>query len=147
MSHKYLLDVNALIALADAEHEHYQAMMNWFDRTGHLNWGVCALTEAGFIRVTINPVMKARTRTLDQAIAILQLLKEHSGYRMWEINASWVDLTAPLAARIRGHRQVMDALLLGLAIKQDGILITFGRGLKYLAGSEFRQNLEVLETR
>jgi hypothetical protein len=146
LSSEYLLDVNALIALADAEHEHYPAMMDWFDQDGHKSWGLCPLTEAGFVRVTINPVMKARARSLEQAIAILQLLKGHPGCWNWRIDASWVDLTAPFAARIRGHQQVMDALLLGLAVKQDGVLVTFDRGLRFLAGAEFRRNLLVLES-
>jgi predicted nucleic acid-binding protein len=40
---------------------------------------------------------------------------------------------------------VTDAYLLGLAIKESGILVTFDRGLRYLAGSEFSRNLLVLE--
>jgi uncharacterized protein len=56
-----------------------------------------------------------------------------------------VALTAPFAARIRGHQQVTGAFLLGLAIREDGILVTFDRGLKYLAGQEFRRNLLVLQ--
>jgi uncharacterized protein len=146
LSREYLLDVNALIALADPEHEHYPAVMNWFDRGGHRNWGLCPLTEAGFIRVTINPIMKARMRTLDQAMAILQALKGHPDCRFWEINSSWVDLTAPFAARIRGHQQIMDALLLGLAIQRDEVLVTFDRGLRFLAGAEFSRNLLILES-
>ena len=58
---------------------------------------------------------------------------------------SWVDLTARFAWRILGHQQVTDAYLLGLAIKENGALVTFDRGIKYLAGSEFSQNLVVLE--
>jgi hypothetical protein len=58
---------------------------------------------------------------------------------------SWVDLTVPFAHRILGHQQVSDAYLLGLAIKENGVLVTFDRGIKYLAGSEFSQNLLVLE--
>ena len=144
MSREYLLDVNALIALADSEHEHYPDMMSWFDLGGRKCWGLCPLTEAGFIRVTIHPVMKARMRTLNQAMAILQALKSHSDCRFWEINASWIDLTGPFAARIRGHQQVMDALLLGLAIHRDGVLVTFDRNLRFLAGAEFSRNLLVL---
>lgn len=146
MGSEYLLDVNALVALADPEHEHYLAVMNWFDLSGHKNWALCPLTEAGFIRVTINPVMKARMRTFDQAMAILQALKSHPDCRFWEIGASWVDLTAPFATRIKGHKHVIDALLLGLAIQRDGVLVTFDRGLQYLAGTEFSGNVLVLES-
>jgi len=44
-----------------------------------------------------------------------------------------------------GHQQVTDAYLLGLAVKENGVLVTFDRGIKYLAGSQFQRNLLVLE--
>jgi len=69
----------------------------------------------------------------------------HPRYGYWEINKSWVELTAPFASRIRGHQQVTDAYLLGLAIKEKGVLVTFDKGLQYLAGAEFRQNVLLLE--
>jgi hypothetical protein len=34
--------------------------------------------------------------------------------------------------------------LLGLAIKENGVLVTFDRGIKYMAGSEFSQNVLIL---
>ncbi len=55
-------------------------------------------------------------------------------------------LTARFAARITGHQQVTDAYFLGLAIKEDGVLVTFDRGLTYMAGPEFSRNLLVLES-
>jgi len=73
------------------------------------------------------------------------VFKGHPGYWYWEIDDSWVTLTARFAARIVGHQQVTDAYLLGLAIKEDGVLVTFDRGLKYMAGAEFSRNLLVLE--
>ena len=50
---KYLLDVNILIALTETEHIHHQAVMEWFNAPG-LDWGLCAFSEAGFLRVTTN---------------------------------------------------------------------------------------------
>lgn len=107
-------------------------------------WGICPLTEAGFLRVTTNPAFRPGPRTLAQATAILQSLKGHAGYWYWEIAESWVTLTAPFAARILGHQQVTDAYLLGLAIQENGVLVTFDAGLKYLAGTEFSKNLLLL---
>jgi hypothetical protein len=57
----------------------------------------------------------------------------------------WVDLTAPFAARISGHQQVTDAFLLGLAIKENGVLVTFDKGIQYMASAEFSQNVLLLE--
>jgi uncharacterized protein len=142
-----LLDLNVLIALTDSEHIHRQRAERWFLSSGKDNWGVCPLTEAGFIRVTTNPAMQAAAITVGRAISILQALREHSGYRYWPITdkESWVALTAPFSTRISGHKQITDAYLLGLAIKNDGVLVTFDRGLKYMAGPAYARNLLILE--
>jgi hypothetical protein len=142
---KSLLDVNVLIALTDSEHHHHQIARNWFVSSGRERLGICPLTEAGFLRVTTNPSFHPGPRTLDHAIAILQVLKGRDDYWYCPIEGSWGTLTARFAARIRGHQRVTDAYLLGLAIKEDGVLITFDRGLKHMAGTEFSHNLLVLE--
>jgi predicted nucleic acid-binding protein len=58
---------------------------------------------------------------------------------------SWIDLTADFASRVLGYRQVTDAYLLGLAIKEKGVLVTFDKGIQYMAGVEFARNVLVLE--
>jgi uncharacterized protein len=145
MTQRNLLDLNVLIALADRRHDLHQAAANWFASVGKDNWGVCPFTEAGFLRVTTNPTFRPSPRTVESAIAVLQSLKSVSGYWYWEIKDSWVNLTASFAARISGHQQVTDAYLLGLAIKEKGVLVTFDRRIKYLAGSEFAGNLLILQ--
>lgn len=145
MIRRNLLDLNVLIALADHRHELHQAARAWFASSGKQNWGICPLTEAGFLRVTTNPTFRPSPHTFGRAIAILQSLKGVPGYWHWEMKDSWVNLTAPFAARIAGHQQVTNAYLLGMAIKEGGVLVTFDRGLKYLAGPQFSRNLLVLE--
>jgi toxin-antitoxin system PIN domain toxin len=145
MIRRNLLDLNVLIALADQRHDRHQSARYWFTSSGKENWGLCPLTEAGFLRITTSPAFRAGPRTVERAIAILQSLKGLQGYLYWEIRESWVNLAAPFAARISGHQQITDAYLLGLAIKEDGVLVTFDRGTRYLAGPEFRRNLLILE--
>ena len=142
---KSLLDLNVLIALTESEHKHHQKARNWLTSAGRERLGICPLTEAGFLRVTTNPAFHRGPRTLEQAIAILQVLKERDDYWYCLIDESWVALTAPFASRIRGHQQVTDAFLLGLAIKEEGVLVTFDKGVQYLAGAEFSQNVLLLE--
>jgi len=149
----YLLDLNVLIALTEPGHQHHAKAQSWFANLGESTWGICPLTEAGFIRVMSNPAMRAGTGTLDpsiaiqQCIAILQNLKIVPGFGYWQITETenWVRVTTPFAARISGHQQITDAYLLGLAIAKGGALVTFDRGLRFLAGSEFERNLLVLE--
>lgn len=143
MIRKSLLDLNVLIALTDTEHVHHQKARNWFTSPRRENWAICPLTELGFLRVTTNPAFHPGPRTLEQAIAILQTLKGICDY--CPIGQSWVTLTAPFAARVRGHQQVTDAYLLGLAIRENRVLVTFDKGLQYLAGAEFSQYVLLLE--
>jgi uncharacterized protein len=142
---KNLLDLNVLIALSEPGHDHYNKVQEWFDSLRKGSWGVCPLTEAGFIRLTTNPAFRPGPRTLEQSIAILQTQKDHPDYCYWGMDESWVTLTSPFADRIFGHQQVTDAYLLGLAIKENGVLVTFDRGIKYMAGAEFSRNVLILE--
>jgi uncharacterized protein len=145
LTRKHLLDLNVLVALVEPGHEHYRKIQQWFGGSSNGSLGICPLTEAGFLRVTSNQGFRPGPRTIEQAIAILRLLKSHPHYWYCEIKESWVDVTAPFARRILGHQQVTGAYLLGLAIKENGILVTFDRRLRYLADSEFSRNLLVLE--
>jgi toxin-antitoxin system PIN domain toxin len=141
---KFLLDLNTLIALAEPDHEFHKTAGKWFQTEGKENWGVCPLTEAGFIRITTHPKYRPASRTVQQAAAILTSFAEHPGYHYWPIVNSWATLTAPFSARIFGHQQVTDAYLLGLAMKEHGVLVTFDSGFSVLAGAEYSRNLRVL---
>lgn len=96
------------------------------------------------MRVTTNPKYGGQGRTVAQATAILAELANVRGYRYWPMTGSWAELTAPFASRIKGHQQVTDAYLLGLAIRESGVLVTFDASITYLAGTEFRGNLLTL---
>lgn len=145
MIRRNLLDLNVLIALTDDNHKHHEIARAWLKSPSTKNWGICPLTEAEYIRVTTNPAAHSGARTLATSAAVLKELRREPGYCYWPIMGSWITVTAPFAARIFGHQQVTDAYLLGLAIKEGGVLVTFDRGLKYMAGAEFSNNLLVLE--
>lgn len=145
MTRRILLDVNVLIALLEPGHDFFDRAQEWFKVLGKDNWGVCPLTEIGFVRITTNPSFYPGPRTHEEATFILTELANRPGYRYWPLTESWTSLTAPFVDRITGHQQVTDAYLLGLAIKENGVLVTFDRGLKYLAGPEFSKNLLILE--
>lgn len=50
---KYLLDVNTLIALKHSRSPHHQTCRNWAGKHGMDSMATCALTELGFIRVSM----------------------------------------------------------------------------------------------
>jgi toxin-antitoxin system PIN domain toxin len=144
LARRFLLDTNTLIALTDTEHKHHLLAQDWFNNTSNHIWGICPLTEAGFIRITTNANSYPNPRSMGQVIAILQMLRDFPLFCFWEIKESWVTLTEPFASRISGHQQVTDAYLLGLAIKEDLVLVTFDKGVRYMADAEFRRNVCLL---
>ncbi|MEM1156790.1 MAG: TA system VapC family ribonuclease toxin [Verrucomicrobiota bacterium] len=46
-----LLDVNVLIALADADHTHHQRAQRFFETHRETGWATCPITENGFLRI------------------------------------------------------------------------------------------------
>jgi hypothetical protein len=60
------------------------------------------------------------------------------------IKHSWLELIQPFAPRLYGYRQITDALLLGLAIRSGGILVTLDRSVQALAGEVYAANLLTL---
>jgi toxin-antitoxin system PIN domain toxin len=139
---KHLLDVNVLIALTNEGHVHHDIVMEWF-KTPDLDWGRCALSEAGYFRISVDP--RLGQLTFEDATNILAALPNRSGYRYWPITADWAELVAPFRERVWGHQQVIDAWLLGLAIKEDGVLVTLDKGIRAMAGAKYGKHVLVLE--
>jgi toxin-antitoxin system PIN domain toxin len=145
LSLKFLLDTNVLIALTETGHVHHRRAQEWLNSLRSQVWGICPLTEAGFLRIVTNARSYSDPHNLAEAAAILQVIKGYPRFIYWSINESWVNLTASFASRISGHQQVTDAYLLGVAIQGDGVLVTFDRGIRYMAGAEFSRNVLILQ--
>lgn len=138
----HLLDVNVLIALTEEGHVNYRAAWKWFASPG-LKWGLCAFSEAGYLRITSNPSVGGYS--VAEAVQVLAVLTKRAGYRYWPITSSWASLVEPFREKVFGHQQIADALLLGLAIKENGVLVTFDKAIRHLAGPKYAKHLLVLE--
>ena len=130
---KALLDVNVLIALAWPNHIHHHAVRSWFLEWKTVNgWASCPLSEAGFVRVCCDPLAVKRAVTPYEAISVLQQLRGSGSHSFWPLKHSMVDLEPGLVDRMQGYRQVTDALLLSVALRQGGCLATLDSGLAQL---------------
>ncbi len=138
---QYLLDVNAVIALLTEDHVHHRRMKDWFQMPA-LQWALCAFTEAGVLRYLTRP--KPLGISMKVAISILANLAQEPGYHYQAIRTDWKTLTHPFAKLIFGHNQITDAYLLGLAIQEDLVLVTFDKAMLHMAG-EHRQHVLLLE--
>jgi hypothetical protein len=133
-----------LIDLTDENHVLHAKAMHWLYGPSHRDWGVCALTAAGLLRLLTNP--RVGSLSVEQASAVLAALIVHPGYRFWPIVDDWATLAAPFMQRVFGHQQITDAYLLGLAIKEGGVLVTMDKAIQYLAGPKYSKNVLLLES-
>ncbi len=123
-----LLDVNVLVALFDPVHAHHEAAHEWFATNRALGWSTCPLTENGLVRIISNPSYPGRLTTISDAITRLERFRASGHHTFWPDSVSICD-QAVRSVHIQGYRQLTDVYLLALAVKNDGRLATFDRGI------------------
>jgi len=138
----YLPDVNVLVALGDPSHVHHRTADNWRQRIGNSRFLLCLITEGGFVRLMANPIIGGLS--MSDTILLLQEIAALPNCESLRIEYSWLELIQPLTPRLHGYRQVTDALLLGLAIRNGAILVTLDRSIQALAGEAYAANLLTL---
>lgn len=138
----YLPDVNILIALSDPEHTAHHAAVAWHQSIGSARFFLCPVTEAGFVRLMTNPLIGGES--MSGAILLLREIAALTNVAHLPVAPTWLELIEPLTRHLVGHRQVTDALLLGLAIRNGAVLVTLDRTIQALAGEAFAANLLTL---
>lgn len=139
-----LLDVNVLLALAWPNHVHHASAREWFDANREEGWATCALTEAGFVRISCNPDVVQHEVTPLDAIGVLGRLTQNGAHTFWPLARSIVQLPEAVRARIQGYRQVTDAILLAAAIHHKGHLVTLDSAMRGLAGESQRDYVTII---
>ena len=127
MSRTALLDVNLLVALFDPDHVHHEAAHDWFTDHRISGWATCPVTENGFIRVVSHPQYGAATGRPTEIVERLRRFCTGAHHAFWPASVSLRDEAIFKASFIRGHRQLTDIYLLGLAVSRDGCVATFDR--------------------
>jgi len=123
-----LFDVNLLLALFDSAHIHHALAFAWW--TGHRQsgWASCPLTQNGFVRVISGPTY-ARPRSVADALAVLRGQIAQPGHVFWPDDSSIANTQVFDHGRLLGTKQITDAYLLALAVKNDGCLATFDQAI------------------
>ena len=119
-----LLDINVLIALLDATHQHHYAAREWLVRNIGSGWASCPITQNGFARILSQPTY-VRPIPVAQAIALLESATVTPHHRFWADDISILDGAVADRTRIHGARQLTNAYLLALAVRHGGRLVTF----------------------
>lgn len=123
---RYLLDVNALIALGHTLHVHHARMEQWLKTVtpSAQALGTCAITELGFVRVSVQAGLQPDVGT---AITALQKLKASSPVKA-ELWAD--DLGADrLPRHVKKPAALTDGHLVELARVHQAQLVTLDAGI------------------
>jgi predicted nucleic acid-binding protein len=122
---RYLLDVNALVALGIFHHGFHDRVSVWIKSQDGAHWLTCSITELGFVRVS------AQTRdygfTVQQARTLLVSLKANSRLAL-SLLPDGNDVSS-LPAWVKTPRQITDGHLVQLASASGAILATLDEGI------------------
>lgn len=125
-----LLDVNVLIALFDEDHVFHERAHAWLEANDSEGIATCPLTENGLVRLISHPKYSPALRLAPgDVIRRLSGFCEAQDHDFWPDDVSLRDAGLFHGDRILGSRQVSDAYLLGLALKNGGRLVTFDEGI------------------
>jgi uncharacterized protein len=123
---KYLLDVNALVALGFVEHEFYERVYNWvhtLDEARVPEIATCSITELGFVRVSAQ--VSRYGLTVAEARVLLLRLKASKSLNFTFISDNH-DLSH-LPEWVKTPKQITDGHLLQLARANGAVLATLDR--------------------
>lgn len=116
----YLLDANVLIALTVADHEHHARASDW--AAGITRFAICPVVEGALVRFLVR--MGESAGVAREVLGAVQALP---ACEFWPDSLSYA---AADLDHVRGHRQVTDAYLAGLAAdRPDARLATLDEGL------------------
>jgi toxin-antitoxin system PIN domain toxin len=122
-----LLDVNVLLALAWPNHVHHLAAHRWFAEIHREGWATCPLTQLGLVRLSMQPAVVKVPILFGDVMEALARMTANPAHRFWPVEGGLADIRGEIRARVAGHHQLTDAVLLDLAIRHQGRLATFDR--------------------
>lgn len=127
-----LLDVNVLIALLDAAHIHHRVTRAWMEEHVEAGWASCPITQNGCIRI----MSQAAYPGARPAAAIAERLADATAMRwheFWADDVSLLDTQVFDWSKVLSSRQLTDAYLLALAVRNGGRLVTLDRAVPLTA--------------
>lgn len=120
----YLLDANVLIALLTPDHTLHERSRSWFG--AGVPFATCPITQGALLRFHMR---WSEGASIAEAKLVLQAVCGHVLHRFWADDVDYAHLSEK---GIRGHKQVTDAYLAGLAEAHGGLLATTDEALAAL---------------
>lgn len=120
---RYLLDVNAVIALIDPRHVHHDRAHDWFAARVPDVWHTCPIVQNGVVRIVSHPKYP-NSQPVPAVLASLASLAARDDHLFLPDSVSLLDASVH-TERLLASSQVTDAYLLHLAATNDAQLATF----------------------
>jgi predicted nucleic acid-binding protein len=122
---RYLLDVNALVALGLLNHEFHSRVSSWLSSQRDAELLTCSITELGFVRVLAQAPGFALS--VQQGRNLLLRMKRNKAVPFAFLTDS--NDISKLPGWVKATRQTTDGHLLELASTNRATLATFDRGI------------------
>lgn len=124
-----LFDVNVLIALLDTDHVGHAAATSWYAAHLEDGWASCPITENGTARIMASPGYPnpLPVAAIMQRLAMAKATEHH---RFWPDDISLTDADIFNPSELLGPKQITDRYLLALAVRNNGRLVTFDKGIR-----------------
>ena len=123
----YLLDVNLLIALCDADHEHFLTARHWFQANAVEGWATCPLTENALLRIMGSERYPGGPGTPAKVYPLLQRLRQVPGHIFLPCDLSIADEELFHSVERVKPRMLTDLYLLALAVQHGARFATFDK--------------------
>jgi uncharacterized protein len=127
-----LLDVNVLIALLDAAHAHHAVAVKWIGENIKHGWASCPITQNGCVRILAQPAYPNTVPAVEAAARLREAVRTIY-HNFWADELSLLDDALFNWSLLLGPRQVTDAYLLALAVRNKGRFVTFNRAVPLAA--------------
>jgi toxin-antitoxin system PIN domain toxin len=141
---RFLLDVNVLIALIDAEHLRHEDAHQWLRGIGKSTWATCPITENGALRIAGSTRYAGSPAALSAVVQSMKSLLALSRHEFWQDDIRILASRYVDCARLLSSSQTTDTYLLALASAHSGKLATFDRRLVTDAVIGGRQALHLI---
>ena len=122
-----LLDVNVLISLLDANHQHHMATKRWFAQNND-PWASCPITQNGYLRIVTQKGYPNRI-SFKEAVKKLSQAVSTPNHKFLSDDISLLDQEHFAHQHIQGPKQLTDIYLLALSVFHGARFVTLDRGV------------------
>jgi predicted nucleic acid-binding protein len=119
---KYMPDINVLIALAHTNHVAHSRAYAWYKRARPASLGLCAITELGFVRVSVQAHLQPDVASAQHSLAGL---KKTGPFELWPDTLG----ANVMPGYVKRPAELTDGHLLELAKANNARLATLDAGI------------------